>query len=163
APCNNSRFSGAGAGNGMERQLREVYDVVLRAQQAGIAALHPGAKSGGVDSAARGVIEAAGYGKYFTHSIGHGIGMQVHEAQMVRETTVAEEDQQAGSPFDVTTVRALVALMGRHDLSEIDLRQGDHRIRLRRGALKTTLATLPSLVATPPPAQHSSPPAKAPA
>src|SRR5262249_32040135 len=53
-------------------------------------------------------------------------------------------------PFDVTTIRSLVALMSRHDLSEIDLRQGDQRICLRRGPLKTTVNALPPLAALPP-------------
>jgi acetyl-CoA carboxylase biotin carboxyl carrier protein len=46
---------------------------------------------------------------------------------------VSENGSKIGSPFDVQTVRQLVALMSRHDLSEIDLREGDLRIRLRRG------------------------------
>jgi acetyl-CoA carboxylase biotin carboxyl carrier protein len=62
---------------------------------------------------------------------------------------VADDDQQAADPFDVNTVRALVALMSRHDLSEIDLRRGDQRICLRRGPLKTTVNTVPSLAALP--------------
>jgi acetyl-CoA carboxylase biotin carboxyl carrier protein len=69
---------------------------------------------------------------------------------------VADEDPKAAGPFDVSNVRALVALMSRHDLSEIDLRQGDQRIRLRRGSLKTTIATLPAL-----PAAVPAPPADA--
>jgi acetyl-CoA carboxylase biotin carboxyl carrier protein len=46
---------------------------------------------------------------------------------------VAENGAKIGSPFDVQTVRQLVALMSRHDLSETDLREGELRIRLRRG------------------------------
>ncbi len=46
---------------------------------------------------------------------------------------MADEVDKTPSPFDVKTVRHLVALMSRHDLSEIDLREGDLRIRLRRG------------------------------
>ena len=71
----------------VEAKLEEVYDVVLRAQQAAIAALKPGAKSGTIDAAAREVIASAGYGEYFTHSVGHGLGMQVHEAPMMRAGT----------------------------------------------------------------------------
>jgi Xaa-Pro aminopeptidase len=67
-----------------EPKLREIYDVVLRAQQAAIRALRPHVKAGDVDSAARQVITAAGYGEYFTHSTGHGLGMQVHEAPLLR-------------------------------------------------------------------------------
>jgi acetyl-CoA carboxylase biotin carboxyl carrier protein len=58
---------------------------------------------------------------------------------------VADEEAKAASPFDVNTVRALVALMSRHDLSEIDLRQGEQRICLRRGPLKTTFNAMPPL------------------
>jgi Xaa-Pro aminopeptidase len=52
---------------------------VLRAQQAAVAAIRPGAVMQEVDAAARRVIEDAGYGKRFGHSLGHGIGLQVHE------------------------------------------------------------------------------------
>jgi acetyl-CoA carboxylase biotin carboxyl carrier protein len=45
----------------------------------------------------------------------------------------ADEEAKAPSPFDVRTIKDLVALMSRHDLSEIDLREGEVRIRLRRG------------------------------
>ena len=65
-------------------KLRQVYEAVLRAQTAGIAALRPGARAGDVDAAARQVIADAGYGDYFTHSIGHGFGLQIHEAPMMR-------------------------------------------------------------------------------
>jgi acetyl-CoA carboxylase biotin carboxyl carrier protein len=75
------------------------------------------------------------------------------------ETQVADEDSKPTGPFDVTAVRALVALMSRHDLSEIDLRHGEQRIRLRRGALKTNIATLPQLAAMPvQPAPGTAPP-----
>jgi Xaa-Pro aminopeptidase len=71
-------------------KLREVYDVVLRAQAAGIAALRPGVKAGDVDAAARRVIADADYGDYFTHSIGHGFGLQIHEAPMMRPNSELE-------------------------------------------------------------------------
>jgi Xaa-Pro aminopeptidase len=69
---------------GVEPKLQEVYNVVLNAQQAAIAALRPGVKSCDIDAAARQVIAAAGYGEYFTHSVGHGLGMQVHELPSLR-------------------------------------------------------------------------------
>jgi Xaa-Pro aminopeptidase len=67
-----------------EPKLREIYDVVLRAQQAALRVIRPHVKAGEVDAAAREVIKAAGYGDYFTHSTGHGLGMQVHEAPLMR-------------------------------------------------------------------------------
>jgi acetyl-CoA carboxylase biotin carboxyl carrier protein len=70
---------------------------------------------------------------------------------------VADEDPKSAGPFDVNTVRALVALMSRHDLSEIDLHQGDQRIRLRRGVIKTKLAAYPPM-GLPAPAPAAPPP-----
>jgi Xaa-Pro aminopeptidase len=60
-------------------QLDKVYGLVLRAQQAAIAAIRPGAIMHDVDAAARAVIEEGGFGKAFNHSLGHGIGLAVHE------------------------------------------------------------------------------------
>lgn len=57
----------------------EIYNVVLRAQKAGVEAAVPGAKLVDVDAACRDIIEEAGYGEYFVHSTGHGIGLEVHE------------------------------------------------------------------------------------
>ncbi|MDR3278477.1 MAG: aminopeptidase P family protein, partial [Oscillospiraceae bacterium] len=61
-------------------EMQKVYDTVLLAQLAGIAAARAGVLGSDVDAAARRVIENAGYGKYFGHSFGHGLGLAVHEA-----------------------------------------------------------------------------------
>lgn len=58
---------------------KEIYDTVLKANLAGIAAIRPGIPFKQIDLAARKVIEDAGYGEYFIHRLGHGIGMEVHE------------------------------------------------------------------------------------
>ena len=60
-------------------EVREVYAVLQRAQEAGVAAAVPGASAESVDEAARAVIRDAGYGDYFVHRTGHGIGLEVHE------------------------------------------------------------------------------------
>ncbi len=59
---------------------RDVYDLVARAQAAGRAALAPGAGVVEVDAASRSVIEDAGHGELFLHGLGHGVGLQIHEA-----------------------------------------------------------------------------------
>ena len=59
--------------------MQKIYDVVLRANEAGKAAAAPGVPMEAVDKAARDVIEAAGYGEYFTHRTGHGLGLDTHE------------------------------------------------------------------------------------
>ena len=61
-------------------EMRRVYDTVLRAQLAGIAASHAGASGKSVDGAARDIITEAGYGPYFGHSYGHSLGLEIHEA-----------------------------------------------------------------------------------
>ena len=61
-------------------EMRKVYDTVLQAQLAGIATTRAGVKGKEIDAAARKVIADAGYGEYFGHGYGHGLGMEVHEA-----------------------------------------------------------------------------------
>ncbi|HWL36499.1 MAG TPA: aminopeptidase P family protein [Frankiaceae bacterium] len=63
---------------------REVYALVASAQAAGRAALGVGAVAGDVDKAARDVIDAAGHGDDYTHSLGHGVGLEIHEAPTLR-------------------------------------------------------------------------------
>lgn len=63
-------------------KMKSVFDIVYRAQSAALAAARPGAECGSIDAAARKVITDAGYGpdyKYFTHRLGHGMGMDGHE------------------------------------------------------------------------------------
>src|SRR5439155_1483461 len=59
---------------------REIHDVVLKAHDAAIAAVSAGVTTGEVDAAARRVIDAAGYGERFFHRVGHGLGLEAHEA-----------------------------------------------------------------------------------
>ena len=69
---------------------REIYDVVLRAQLAGVEASVPGAALVDVDAACRDVITDAGFGEYFVHSTGHGIGLDVHEGPSAAKTGKGE-------------------------------------------------------------------------
>jgi Xaa-Pro aminopeptidase len=59
---------------------REVYEAVLAANLAGLSAIRAGATGRQVDSAGREIIEAAGFGECFGHGLGHGVGLEVHEA-----------------------------------------------------------------------------------
>ncbi|MEX2645127.1 MAG: Xaa-Pro peptidase family protein [Gaiellaceae bacterium] len=74
-------------------EQRSVYEIVRRAQEAALEALRPGASGGRVDRAARDVIETHGYGPYFVHRTGHGLGVEVHEAPFLApgSETVLEE------------------------------------------------------------------------
>jgi Xaa-Pro aminopeptidase len=58
---------------------RRMYQAVSDAQRASIEAVKPGVEAGKVDQAGRKVLEKTGYGRYFTHSTGHGVGLEVHE------------------------------------------------------------------------------------
>lgn len=61
-------------------EMERVYQVVLEAQQAGIAAARAGLAGREIDAAGRTVIQAAGYGEVFSHSFGHSLGLEIHES-----------------------------------------------------------------------------------
>ena len=62
---------------------REIYELVAAAQRAGIEAARPGAQVADVDAAARDIIRDAGHGEHFGHGLGHGVGLEVHEAPTI--------------------------------------------------------------------------------
>lgn len=70
--------------------LQKMLDVVLRARDAATAKLRPGMVAAAVDAEARRVITEAGFGSYFKHSTGHGIGLEVHELPMLRPASEME-------------------------------------------------------------------------
>jgi len=59
---------------------RSVYELVLAAEQAGVAAVRAGAPGRDVDAVARALIDDAGHGEHFGHGLGHGVGIEIHEA-----------------------------------------------------------------------------------
>lgn len=62
---------------------REIYDIVLRAQEAALAAVKPGITGAELDAIARDIITEAGYGEQFGHGLGHGVGLEVHEGPSI--------------------------------------------------------------------------------
>lgn len=88
-------------------QLQNVYGVVLRAQQAAIAAIRPGAILKEVDATARKIIDDAGYKDAFNHSLGHGIGLAVHE-----QPRLAPDQNKPLKPGMVVTVEPGIYLSG---------------------------------------------------
>jgi len=65
-------------------KFRQIHGIVLKAQQQAISAIRPGATAESVDSAARRVIDEAGFGPFFTHGLGHGVGLDIHESPRLR-------------------------------------------------------------------------------
>lgn len=77
--------------------FREIYEIVLAAHFAGKEAATAGMPAAEADRAARQVIESAGYGPFFTHRLGHGIGLDVHEAPFI--TSQSQTPLENGSVF----------------------------------------------------------------
>ena len=90
--CDITRTFVVGGALGANDELRRVYDVVRRANEAGRQAARPGVEIQDVDRAARRVIAEAGYGAYFTHRTGHGLGLEGHEPPFAcqGDTTILE-------------------------------------------------------------------------
>ncbi len=82
-------------GDKVPAQYTKIWNIVDKARQAGINALRAGVTAGSVDKAARDVIENAGYGKEFFHTTGHGIGLVVHDAPILRAGSAAQIPEQA--------------------------------------------------------------------
>lgn len=72
---------------------KEIYELVLKAQLRGKELLRPGIKASAVDTAVRSIIADAGYGEYFGHGTGHGVGLRIHEAPAIsrKDDTVLVE------------------------------------------------------------------------
>ena len=74
-------------------EQRAVYDVVLKAQRAACEAIRPGVTGQQADAAARDIIAAAGYGRYFGHALGHGVGLEIHEAPTANPRSIEVLDK----------------------------------------------------------------------
>ncbi len=85
-----------------------MHEVVRQAQQAAVEAVRPGAVAADIDRAARDVISGAGYGDYFIHRTGHGIGLEAHE-----EPYIIEGNGRAVEPGMAFSVEPGIYLPGR--------------------------------------------------
>jgi Xaa-Pro aminopeptidase len=96
-------------GEGISAEAREIYALVLRAQEQALAAVTEGPTGRELDGVARAVIEQAGFGENFGHGLGHGVGMEIHEGPRLSRTA-GDEQLKAGN---VVTVEPGVYLPGR--------------------------------------------------
>jgi Xaa-Pro aminopeptidase len=97
-------------------EVRRVYDLVHEAQLAGLHAVTAGIDGRDADSAARDVIEAGGHGQHFGHGLGHGVGVEVHEAPRLSQRS--EDELVAGN---IVTVEPGVYLPGKFGVRIEDL------------------------------------------
>ncbi|HEU4739230.1 MAG TPA: aminopeptidase P family protein [Solirubrobacterales bacterium] len=88
-------------------EARKVYEVVRVAQQAGLDAIRAGIKGEDPDSAARKLIDDAGYGEHFGHALGHGVGLEVHEGPRL-----SQRSEDVLAPGEVVTVEPGIYLPG---------------------------------------------------
>ncbi len=88
-------------------ELRKVYEIVHEAQRRALETIRPGIAAKAADAAARDYITEKGYGKQFGHSLGHGVGIEVHEMP-----TLAATSKETLAPGDVVTVEPGIYLPG---------------------------------------------------
>ena len=91
----------------MPAKMRDIYQIVLEAQLAAIDAIRPGAMFKDIDAVARRIISKAGYGRQFGHSLGHGIGLEIHE-----QPTLSQRSEGPLQPGQVVTVEPGIYLPG---------------------------------------------------
>jgi Xaa-Pro aminopeptidase len=89
-------------------EARAVYEVARRAQQAALEAIRAGIKGEDVDTAARWLIDEAGYGERFGHALGHGVGLEVHEGPRL-----SQRSDDVLAPGEVVTVEPGIYLPGK--------------------------------------------------
>ncbi|MDD3466376.1 MAG: aminopeptidase P family protein [Campylobacterales bacterium] len=85
--------------NFKDKKLQHIYDTVLKAQESAIKSAKVGMKAKELDKIARDIIEKAGYGEYFVHSLGHGVGLDIHEHPYINKRS--EEILQENMVFTV--------------------------------------------------------------
>jgi Xaa-Pro aminopeptidase len=92
----------------INKLYQRLYNLVYQAQKAGIKAIGPGVKTRFIDQAARGVITKAGYGRFFIHTTGHGVGLETHESPRL-----SSADKVVLQPGMVVTVEPGIYVPGR--------------------------------------------------
>ena len=113
-------------------------ELVLSAQQAALAAVHPGISCKGLDAVARAVIEAAGQGERFGHGLGHGVGLEVHEAPRLGTTAEGElrlgqvvtialmgPDPEVGVLLDLVLSVVMAAILFTREVRTLSIRAGE--------------------------------------
>jgi len=111
-----TRTFATGAESDLDSLSREAYEITLRANEAGLAAIRAGASGSEVDEVARELIRDAGYGENFGHGLGHGVGLEIHEAPRLGPSS---EDQLLDG--EVVTVEPGIYVSGKTGVRIEDL------------------------------------------
>jgi Xaa-Pro aminopeptidase len=98
------------------KEYKTIYDIVLRANMAAIAAARPGISCSELDAVARDIIAAEGFGEAFGHSLGHGVGYKIHEAPTLRRG-----DDTTLTPGMIVTIEPGIYLPGKFGVRIEDL------------------------------------------
>jgi Xaa-Pro aminopeptidase len=114
------------------------YELVLEAQEAALGAVRPGISGREVDGVARSIIEQAGHGEHFGHGVGHGVGMEIHEAPRLSRTA-GDEPLRVGN---IVTVEPGVYVPGRFGVRIEDLALVDEHGHERLTSLPKELVSL---------------------
>jgi Xaa-Pro aminopeptidase len=96
--------------------VRKVYDIVFKAQELAIKRIRPGAEMAAIDKVAREYIASKGYAKYFTHNLGHGFGLEVHE-----DPRISHNEASAIKPGMTFTVEPGIYLPGKFGIRIEDM------------------------------------------
>lgn len=97
-------------------QMRKVYDIVLKAQELAIRRVRPGTRTKEIDAVCRDYIHKRGFGKFFGHGTGHGVGLEIHEAP-----TISATSSELLEPGIVTTIEPGIYLPGRFGIRIEDM------------------------------------------
>jgi Xaa-Pro aminopeptidase len=117
-------------GEGISAQAREIYELVLSAQEQGLDAVRAGLNGREIDAVARAVIEQAGEGEHFGHGLGHGVGMEIHEAPRLSRTA-PEEPLLAGNIVTVEPGVYLPGVLGVRIEDLVVVREDTHEVLTR--------------------------------
>lgn len=114
-------------GEQLPDQASEIYQLVLSAQEQGLAAVRAGPSGRELDAVARQVIEQAGHGEHFGHGLGHGVGLEIHEAPRLSRTA-SEEPLRAGNIVTVEPGVYLPGVLGVRIEDLVVVRDGAHEV-----------------------------------
>lgn len=115
-------------GQKVSKELQKIREITIRAQKATIAMCHPGTSIRALNTAANQIIENAGYLSYFPHSLGHSLGLEIHEYPYLRQQGVQELMLEAGMIITIEPGIYLPGLGGVRHEDMVLIREQGHQV-----------------------------------